>query len=174
MKLFIDDGEGMTAERCAKVFRRKSLSVVNTKGSGGSTREELGIEARFVFDQGVMRGIQFLSPSHFNRETHAIKKPAFNASCALAPHRFLTILRKLRKLMDWMVEKSRFELESELTWQFLAQAQSLFLRAPEQGKITPSHRGSDREIGRVVAGGEGLDFEDFSLGLSRLCKQPIG
>jgi len=63
----------MVAKRGFKVFRRKSLSHVNTDGSGGRVRKKLAIQARLVFDQSVMRNIQFLAPGHFNNETRTIK-----------------------------------------------------------------------------------------------------
>src|ERR1700722_14407862 len=61
----------MAAKRGLKVLRRKSLSLVNAEGDGALTREELGIQARLVFDQGVERNFEFKPPRHFNNESGA-------------------------------------------------------------------------------------------------------
>ena len=42
-------------------------------GDGALLGEELGIQARFTFDQSVMRNIEFQPPGHFNYESGAGK-----------------------------------------------------------------------------------------------------
>src|ERR1700720_844768 len=63
----------MCAKRHSKIFRRKSLSLIDAKANGGRIREKLGIQARLNLDQSVMRNSQLLPPDHFNAKTYAIK-----------------------------------------------------------------------------------------------------
>ncbi|MGA9722179.1 MAG: hypothetical protein WBQ86_06995 [Candidatus Binatus sp.] len=63
----------MAAERGLNLFRRESLTIVNAKSDGALLWEELGIQARLVIDQKVMRNFEFQPPGHFNYESGARK-----------------------------------------------------------------------------------------------------